>query len=78
MSRAQTTLSVVLTAGFILITLSFFFIPEKIPERLDKPFMMVIGAWVVQMTTLVNYHFGSSQGSADKNKLLMNLNSTND
>jgi hypothetical protein len=33
-------------------------------------FSLVVGAWIVNFTTIVNWLFGSSKGSADKTRIM--------
>lgn len=71
MTKSQRNLAIVLSTGFILLTISFFVLPDKITDNLREPFMMVVGAWIVNMTTIVNYSFGSSAGSAKKTEMML-------
>ena len=78
--QARTVLAVISVVGFILLTISFFFlmfysdrlsIPENgIGNRLIGMFGMVVGIWNTAFATVINFNFGSSQGSKDKQEIL--------
>jgi len=70
MSKGQATLGVALTVGFIALTAFYFFGPSEIKPVLKEPLMLVTGCWIANFTTVVNWFFGSSKGSSDKNALL--------
>jgi hypothetical protein len=66
--KAQIVLAIVLTSGFIIITiLAFVKLTEEQFLQVFTPTVAAIaGAWIVNFTTMINYWFGSSQGSKDK------------
>jgi len=77
--RAKTTLAFVVVAGYIIITAGFFIImytpTVSLPEGdLGKQIIgmlgLVVGTWNAGVMLILTYHFGSSQSSADKNKLI--------
>ena len=70
MSKGQISLGIVLTAGFILLTAFYFFGPSNISESIREPMLLITGCWITNVTTIVNYFFGSSKGSADKTEML--------
>lgn len=70
MSKGQIILAAIIQAGFIGLTALFFLAPDAIPVAAEKPLTMVIGAWIVNFTTVVNWLFGSSKGSSDKTAIL--------
>ena len=72
MSKGQISLGIVLTSGFILLTAFYFFGPDTISESLREPMLLITGCWITNLTTIVNYFFGSSKGSADKTAMLKN------
>jgi len=72
MNRNQMVLAIVVISGFIFITSLYFFnnIPENIPSFIKEHLGLIVGWWGAAFITVINWVFGSSQGSADKNKLL--------
>ncbi len=71
MTKAQRNLAIVFTVGFILLTAGIVFLPKDIGDSLKSPLMMIIGSWITNMTTIVNYNFGSSAGSKAKTLAIM-------
>ena len=74
MSKGQIILAVIIECGFVLITALYFLAPDSIPEAVDKNFGVIITAWIVNFTTVINYQFGSSKGSADKTSIIAKPN----
>ena len=70
MNKGQTILATVIVVGFILLTITMAFFRSEIPEWVRDNFGLVVGAWIVNFTTIVNWLFGSSKGSADKTKII--------
>ena len=70
MTKGQIILAVVVQGGFILLTALLFFKPEIITDSSREPIMMIVGAWIVNVGTIINWFFGSSKGSSDKTALL--------
>lgn len=68
--KAQFILAGVITVGFLVVTAFYFFGPTEISGGLKEPMLLVTGAWITNLTTVVQYFFGSSKGSADKNELI--------
>ena len=52
---------------FIVVGLLVF---KQVPESNEKLIYMLIGALVGSFGTIVNYFYGSSKGSADKNDII--------
>ena len=70
MNKGQTILATVIVVGFILLTITMAFFRSEIPEWVRDNFGLVVGAWIVNFTTIVNWLFGSSKGSADKTRII--------
>ena len=70
MTTAQRNLAIVFTVGFILLTVAIIVLPDTWGAALKGPLMMIVGCWITNMTTIVNYNYGSSAGSKQKTKAL--------
>jgi len=70
MTKGQIILAVIVQAGFIAITAFFFFAKTALHTEYQELIAGIVGAWIVNSTTIVNWFFGSSKGSADKTALL--------
>lgn len=70
MTKGQIVIAVIVLIGFLAISGSVFFMPEMVPDFLEKILNMIVGAWIVLATTVVNWFFGSSKGSSDKTALM--------
>ena len=70
MYKGQTILAIVIVIGFILLTITTVFFRSEIPEWVRDNFSLIVGAWIVNFTTIVNWLFGSSKGSADKTEII--------
>jgi hypothetical protein len=74
MNRAQSILAGINVAGFILITV-IAFMAVKFGNDWSKAMMenilpLLVGCWIVNVTTIINYVFGSSQsGQTNRNTL---------
>ena len=78
--KARTVLAFVGIIGFIFVTGGFFlilFAGERvgIPEGdLGKQIIgmlgLVVGAWISIALNIVNFHFSTSQSSAEKNEIM--------
>ncbi len=62
-------LGVLITLGFF-ITLFYLIFTGKYESTIN----LTIGTLLTAFGTVVGYYFGSSKGSADKNKIIENLN----
>lgn len=71
MTRGQIALSIVITAGFIILTALMALYRADMPAWVQQNFNLVVGAWIVNFTTVVNWFFGSSKGSSDKTAALI-------
>ncbi len=60
-------LAIILTLGFFGI-LGYMFVSPQ--EQYNNALMAMLGALATAFLSIVNYHFGSSSGSAKKNELL--------
>ena len=74
MNRGQIVIGSITTLGFIALTAFYFLGPSTVPTMLEKPMLLVTGCWITNMTTIINWLFGSSQGSSDKTRLLSKIN----
>lgn len=73
MTRGQIILSVIVTLGFLILSavvVWFAYADGDVPQGLEKFWLMVFTAWTVNFTTIINWNFGSSKGSSDKNAIL--------
>ena len=78
--QARTVLAIISVVGYILITASFgvvlFFGDEiKLPDGdLGKQIVgmlgMIVGTWNAAILMVYTFHYGSSQGSKDKDALI--------
>ena len=59
------SLSIVITIGFFAVM--FYLITTG---KYEQAVNLLIGALIAGFTTIINYHYGSSKGSADKTALL--------
>jgi hypothetical protein len=68
MLKSQIILAVVITSGFIVITILAFSLQKDtvLGEAYRGILQALAGAWIVNFTTMVNYNFGSTKGSAEK------------
>ena len=66
--KPQLILAGVITSGFIVITiLAFSFQSSSVVGEAYRGILQALaGAWIVNFTTMVNYHYGSTRGSAEK------------
>lgn len=62
-------LGAVLVVGFFL--LLYFAVFQEFPERNQRILDITVGALIGAFLTVVNFFFGSSKGSADKNEKLI-------
>lgn len=71
-------LAVLSIAGFILVSvlvlLAFKFGQEWAKAMMDTIVPMVIQTWVINFTTVINYHYGSSAGSQRKTDIIAKQN----
>ena len=72
MNKAQYILAGLVVLGFIALTVVLFVpvVQNELPQWTKDNMNAVFVAWITQFSTVVNYLFGSSKGSADKNDLL--------
>ena len=67
-------LAILSIAGFIVVsTLAFLaakFGQEWATRMMDTILPMVVQTWVINFTTVVNYHYGSSAGSQRKTDII--------
>jgi hypothetical protein len=68
MNNAQAILAAINVAGFILITvlafLSVKFGADWAKSMMENILPLLVGCWIVNVTTIINYVFGSSQSGA--------------
>jgi len=72
MNKLQYALAALIIAGFIILTVVLFIpaVQTEMPQWVKENLTAVFVAWITQFSTVVNYFFGSSKGSADKNNLI--------
>ena len=72
MNKAQYILAGLVVIGFTALTVVLFIpaVQTSLPEWAKENMTSIFVAWITQFGTVVNYFFGSSKGSADKNELL--------
>jgi len=58
--------------GIILVIMLTLLFLIDIPQNNMNILLLIIGALISSFTTVVQYYFGSSKGSADKDKILRN------
>lgn len=58
--------------GVMLCILLYLLFTVDIPQANMNILLLIIGALISSFTTVVQYYFGSSKGSADKEKILRN------
>lgn len=59
-----------IVAGFILLALMYVVFPNAFAGAGEKALLMITGVFVSALTTIVQYYFGSSQGSQDKTRII--------
>ena len=70
MNKGQIIIGSIVTLGFIAITAFYFFGPSTMAPALERPMLLITGCWITNMTTIINWLFGSSKGSSDKTALM--------
>ena len=77
MTKAQTILAIVNMVGFIIITILVLmaskFGVEWAKQIAENILPLIVGCWITNATTVINYVFGSSQTSANKNAVIEKL-----
>jgi uncharacterized protein YacL len=58
--------------GVILVVMLYLLFTVTIPQDNMNILLLIIGALISSFTTVVQYYFGSSKGSADKDKIIRN------
>ena len=71
MSKGQIITACIVCIGFIGVTLMAFFFKGDLPEWATQIVVALVGALIVNFTTIINWQFGSSKGSSDKTQLLI-------
>jgi len=56
----------------ILVLLAYKFGQDWAKAMMDTVVPMVIQSWIINFTTVINYHYGSSSGSDRKTDILAN------
>jgi uncharacterized protein YacL len=56
--------------GVILVVMLYLLFTVTIPQDNMNILLLIIGALISSFTTVVQYYFGSSKGSADKDKII--------
>ena len=74
MNKAQTLLGIINMIGFVVITI-LAMLAVKFGEEWAKAMMsnvlpLLIGCWIVNVTTLINYVYGTSQSSQRKSDII--------
>jgi uncharacterized membrane protein YGL010W len=72
MTRSQYIVAGIVVGGFLVLSIILFVpqVQKELPQWTQDNIGMVFIAWITQFATVVNYLFGSSKGSSDKNELL--------
>ena len=65
MTKGQNILAALIIVAFSVITVAAF-----MTELLEDVRGEIVMAWVINFATVINYRFGSSQGSSDKTKII--------
>ena len=65
MTKGQNILAVLIIVAFSVITVAAF-----MTELLKDIRSEIVMAWVINFGIVINYRFGSSQGSSDKTKII--------
>ena len=77
MNKPQAILASINVIGFVLITalamLSIKFGNEWAMQMMQNILPLLIGCWISNFTTIINYVFGTSAGSAAKSKVIEKL-----
>jgi hypothetical protein len=77
MNKAQAILAGINVAGFIVITILAFlsvkFGNEWASAMMQNILPLLVGCWIVNVTTIINYVFGTSAGSQAKSKIIDKL-----
>ena len=78
--RARTVLAFVAVIGFIMVTAGFFIylfyggsvaLPEgDLGKQIIGMLGLIIGTWNAGILMVLTFHFGTSQGSVDKNEMV--------
>jgi len=67
---AKYILGGIIVVGFF--ALLILLVCKNVPEGNTEMLYMVVGALIGAFVTVVGFHYGSSQGSADKNDIIKN------
>jgi len=82
MNKAQSILAAINVVGFILITvlamLAVKFGNEWASQMMTNILPLLIGCWITNVTTVINYVFGTSAGSAAKSAVIAKLSGVQD
>jgi hypothetical protein len=77
MNKAQSILAAINVIGFVLITvlamLAVKFGNEWASQMMTNILPLLIGCWITNVTTVINYVFGTSAGSAAKSAVIAKL-----
>ena len=81
MNKSQTVLASINVIGFVVITvlamLAVKFGNEWASQMMTNILPLLIGCWITNVTTVINYVFGTSAGSAAKSQLISKMVNTN-
>jgi len=69
-SPAKVAVAFVVTAAFIACLVLLMTAKVNLSEAAEKAFLILVGVLATSLTTIVNYYFGSSAGSAAKSEQL--------
>ena len=73
MTRQQMVIGSFVIVGFIIITSLIFFFGDTVSDLTLRILENLASAWIVLVTTVVQYVFGSSAGSKDKTNLMSRM-----
>lgn len=67
----QFVIAGLVVVGFFALLLILAY--TDLPKENKDLFNMLLGAWIVSFTSVINYFFGSSYGSAKKDETINNM-----
>jgi hypothetical protein len=75
-------LAVISIVGFIIVSVLAFlaakFGIDWAKAMMDTILPMIVQCWIINFTTVMNFHYGTSSGSAAKNAVIAKLTGTAD
>ena len=75
-------LAAISVCGFIIVSILAFlaakFGVEWASQMMDTILPMIVQCWIINFTTIMNFHYGTSSGSQRKTDIIGNLTNTAD